>query len=64
MQDENYTEGFGAKALTFAMIAGAALLFLEATWSPTLQGGTAAKTATVETVPVTPTAQIGRMARN
>jgi hypothetical protein len=28
-------ETFGAKTLMFAMIAGTALLFLEATWSPT-----------------------------
>jgi hypothetical protein len=31
------TETFGAKALTWAMIAGAALLFLEITWSPVVQ---------------------------
>jgi hypothetical protein len=30
-------ETMGAKALMFAMIAGAALLFIEATWSPSFQ---------------------------
>jgi hypothetical protein len=30
-------ETMGAKALMFAMIAGAALLFIEATWSPGIQ---------------------------
>ena len=30
-------ETLGAKALMFAMIAGAALLFVEATWSPSFQ---------------------------
>ena len=30
-------ETMGAKALMFAMIAGAALLFVEATWSPAFQ---------------------------
>ena len=33
-------ETLGAKALMFAMIAGAALLFVEATWSPSFQPAT------------------------
>ena len=35
--EQSSGETMGAKALMFAMIAGAALLFLEATWSPTFQ---------------------------
>ncbi|MEJ0041644.1 MAG: hypothetical protein WDM81_05305 [Rhizomicrobium sp.] len=37
MNEQESGEGMGAKALMFAMIAGAALLFLEVTWSPTFQ---------------------------
>jgi hypothetical protein len=44
-------ETMGAKILMFAMIAGAALLFVEATWSPSFQPSQAhsatAQTATV-----------------
>ncbi|MEI9994775.1 MAG: hypothetical protein WDM91_09290 [Rhizomicrobium sp.] len=60
MRDESYTDSFGAKVLMFAMIAGAALLFLEATWSPVIQGGE--KHATVQTVTMPPAPQ--RLARN
>ena len=35
--EERTGESMGAKALMFALIAGAALLFLEVTWSPTVQ---------------------------
>jgi len=35
--EERTGESTGAKALMFALIAGAALLFLEVTWSPTFQ---------------------------
>jgi hypothetical protein len=38
MTNEHMTgESMGVKALMFAMIAGAALLFLEVTWSPAFQ---------------------------
>ena len=37
MNEDTEGEGMGAKALMFAVIAGAALLFLEVTWSPTMQ---------------------------
>jgi hypothetical protein len=38
MTNEHMTgESMGAKALMFALIAGAALLFLEVTWSPAFQ---------------------------
>ena len=38
MTNEQTTgETLGAKALTFALLAGAALLFVEVTWSPTFQ---------------------------
>ena len=44
------TEPYGAKVLTWAMIAGAALLFLEVTWSSigTAPHAPAAQTATVQ----------------
>jgi hypothetical protein len=57
MTDFDY-ETFGAKALTWAMIAGAALLFLEITWSPAQLP--TVKAATVQTVTVQP----DRLARN
>jgi len=37
MNERDTEDGLGAKALMFALIAGAALLFLEVTWSPTFQ---------------------------
>lgn len=42
------TEGFGARVLTWALIVGAALMFVEITWSATAP----AKTATVQTISV------------
>ena len=62
MDKESYTEGFGAKALTFALIVGAAALFLEATWSPVIQG--TPKTAVVQTIPATTAVETTRFARN
>ena len=52
-------ETMGAKALMFAMIAGAALLFLEVTWSPSFQPA-------AEHAPVTHTAALhhDRLASN
>lgn len=44
-------ETMGAKALMFALIAGAALLFLEVTWSPVFQPQ---HQPTVQTVTVQP----------
>ena len=58
--NDDYTEGesWGAKALMFAMIAGAALLFLEVTWSPVIP-------TTPQTAPVAQTAvHHERLARN
>jgi hypothetical protein len=43
-------ETLGAKALMFAMIAGAALLFVEATWSPSFQPAEHAPQAQTTTV--------------
>jgi hypothetical protein len=43
-------ETLGAKALMFAMIAGAALLFIEATWSPGFQPVEQAPAAQATTV--------------
>ncbi len=37
MNEQDTGESMGAKALMFAMIAGAALLFLEVTWSQPVQ---------------------------
>ncbi|MEI9991364.1 MAG: hypothetical protein WDM86_15130 [Rhizomicrobium sp.] len=37
MNEQETGDGMGAKALMVALIAGAALLFLEVTWSPTFQ---------------------------
>jgi hypothetical protein len=52
MTNEHMTgESMGAKALMLALIAGAALLFLEVTWSPTLQP---AQHPTAQTVTVQP----------
>ena len=48
--EQDTGETMGAKALMFALIAGAALLFLEVTWSPTFQPTQhpAAQTVTVQ----------------
>ncbi len=48
--EERSGESLGAKALMFAVLAGAALLFLEVTWSPTFQPTThpVAQTVTVQ----------------
>jgi hypothetical protein len=60
MTDLNTTgEGFGAKALTLAMILGAALLLLEITWSPVMQAPHAAAVSTA-----TVTAHPDRLAQN
>ncbi len=47
--EQSSGETMGAKALMFAMIAGTALLFLEVTWSPTIQP-TPQKTPVASTV--------------
>ena len=59
MTDTN-TKSFGANALTWAMIAGTALLFLEITFS-SMQPAVPAHPATVQTVTV---AHPDRLARN
>ena len=55
--EERTGESLGAKALMFALIAGAALLFLEVTWSPAFQP---VQTPVAKTVTVQP----DRVARN
>ena len=49
--EESTGESMGAKVLMFALIAGAALLFLEVTWSPAFQP---AQTPVARTVTVQP----------
>lgn len=59
MNEEIETEGKGGKLLMLALVAGAALLFVETT----MPIGTPAKTATVQTVSM-PVAPADRLARN
>ncbi|HEY4943151.1 MAG TPA: hypothetical protein VII56_17100 [Rhizomicrobium sp.] len=59
MTDEN-TKSVSANVLTWAMIAGAALLFLEVTWSSAQP--VPAQNATVQTISVA--AHPDRLARN
>jgi len=58
---ESETEGLGTRLLTWAMIAGAALMLVEVTLSPAQP---VTKTATVQTVSVASAALHERLARN
>jgi hypothetical protein len=60
--DDETSENVGTRILTWAMIAGAALMFLEVTLSPAAQP--VAKTATVHIVTVASAAHNDRLAQN
>jgi hypothetical protein len=59
--DDETSENVGTRILTWAMIAGAALMLLEVTLSPAQP---VTKTATVQTVTVASAAHDGRLAQN